>query len=376
MEQQFSVDTPVRKSPAAPRQLLLDGLRFVAAISVVFYHYCFRGHASDNLSPVAYPALAPLAKYDYLGVELFFIISGYVLAMSLRRHSPRSFIISRICRLYPGYWVAVTVLFLVLRTVTSVMGSPPLVQYVVNMTMGQNFLGFADLDGVYWTLTYELKFYGLLLAVLVLGGRRHLPWLVAGWLTLAFAWLLVGDLPHILMTVLVPDYASFFGAGILFALLAEPDRTRWPLWLGLAFSYVLCLGAGWHEAGVKEAFMNLPHSRTIILSTITAIFVLFWVATRPRQRPWPPQLATVLTLMGALTYPLYLLHQNLGYVVLQRLGPGSPPYALLVGLLGLMLVATYALHRWVERPLAPLLGQWLGRYLPGQARAGAARRGD
>ncbi|MDD5250387.1 MAG: hypothetical protein PHY45_15495, partial [Rhodocyclaceae bacterium] len=50
----------------------IDLLRFVAALSVVFFHYSFRGYAADAMSVMPYPLLAPFSKYGYLGVELFF----------------------------------------------------------------------------------------------------------------------------------------------------------------------------------------------------------------------------------------------------------------------------------------------------------------
>jgi peptidoglycan/LPS O-acetylase OafA/YrhL len=61
----------------------LDVLRLFAALFVVCFHYAFRGHAADGLSPISYPPLLPAAKYGYLGVQLFFMISGFVILMSV-----------------------------------------------------------------------------------------------------------------------------------------------------------------------------------------------------------------------------------------------------------------------------------------------------
>ena len=67
----------------------IDLLRFVAALAVVFFHYAFRGYAADDRSIMPYPLLAPIAKYGYLGVELFFLISGFVILMTASRGSLR-----------------------------------------------------------------------------------------------------------------------------------------------------------------------------------------------------------------------------------------------------------------------------------------------
>ncbi|WOO32781.1 acyltransferase family protein [Diaphorobacter limosus] len=60
----------------------IDLLRFFAALAVVFFHYSFRGYAADAMSIMPYPLLASLSKYGYLGVELFFMISGFVILMT------------------------------------------------------------------------------------------------------------------------------------------------------------------------------------------------------------------------------------------------------------------------------------------------------
>ena len=64
-----------------------------------------------------------------------------------------------------------------------------------------------------------------------------------------------------------------------------------------------------------------------------------------------------LTVAGALTYPFYLVHEHLGWVVVRALhhGVGLPSYATLLLTVGLMLLLAWVMHRWVERPLTPVL---------------------
>ena len=57
----------------------LDLFRFLAAIAVVMYHWTFRGAAARNLTSFSIPEFAPWVKYGYLGVDLFFILSGFVI---------------------------------------------------------------------------------------------------------------------------------------------------------------------------------------------------------------------------------------------------------------------------------------------------------
>ncbi len=102
------MEQPVARSRVSE----LDLLRFFAAFSVLLYHYTFRGYAAGDMSIMPYPLLAPISKYGYLGVDLFFLISGFVILMSASSGSLKRFAISRIVRLYPAFWVCCTVTFI------------------------------------------------------------------------------------------------------------------------------------------------------------------------------------------------------------------------------------------------------------------------
>ena len=128
----------------------------------MLYHYTFRGHAADDMSILSFPDLGELFKYGYLGVDLFFMISGWVIVMSVHDSTLLKFVKSRITRLYPAYW------FCLLATagVIMVWGAPrysiDFTQLVFNATMLNGVIGVPHVDGVYWSLLIELKFYGLI----------------------------------------------------------------------------------------------------------------------------------------------------------------------------------------------------------------------
>ena len=85
----------------------LDLLRFIAALAVVFFHYTFLNAVRFNQIPT-YPILGDFSKYGYMGVELFFMISGFVILMTTINKSPVDFVISRVSRLYPAFWIALS----------------------------------------------------------------------------------------------------------------------------------------------------------------------------------------------------------------------------------------------------------------------------
>jgi len=341
----------------------IDMLRFLAAFSVVLYHYCYVGFNMMHLSPVRYPALEPLTKYGYLGVELFFVISGYVVLMSAYKKSIQQFFLSRVTRLYPAYWVACTLCFLVVYFFGPKPGNlawsdimhVSVKEWAVNMTMFQEFVGSSNLDGPYWTLTKELTFYFLISLMLAYGLFSNLDIVLTLWLVYTAV---TGPTPAVhspFFYLLMPDYSAFFIAGMLFYLLQNKLLDRWKVYALLALSFLLCLRSARAEAATYASIFHQPFSMVIIALVLVAIFVVFWLII---TRTLDLQRYRWLSWLGALTYPLYLLHSNIGFVVLQRFSQVNP-YVLLVCLLSLMLVAAFLLHVGVEKKLSRPLGQQL-----------------
>ena len=356
------MEPPAQPSP--PRQHAIDLLRFGAALAVVLYHVAYRGYHAGHLSPVAYPALGRVFKYGYLGVELFFLISGYVVLLSAEGKTVRQFVVARVARLYPAYWVACTLVFGATRlwapgTWTGLPAAPGPV-YAANLTMLQSFLGQPNLDGVYWTLGYEISFYLLIVLLIGLGGlRRSLVPFLWGWLGYcALVGPSVAALP--LVPLLFPRYAPFFMAGMVFYLLHRRPAGRWWLYLLLLACYAECLRAGRAISADMEPFFHEAFSLPVTWAVLTGGFLVFGLISHGRLRLRP---AGWLGWAGALSYPIYLLHHNLGFMVLQRLGGRVDDNVLLGGLLAGLLLASYLLHVLVERRYSPKLRQKLAQLL-------------
>lgn len=136
----------------------IDLFRFLAALNVVFFHYFFRGYSADNLSNLNFSEISNFFKYGYLGVDLFFIISGFVISLSIKDRSLINFFISRISRLYPIYWISVLFTFIVIILFGAPRYNADIKQFIFNLTMFQNYLKVESMDTVYWTLYIEMVF--------------------------------------------------------------------------------------------------------------------------------------------------------------------------------------------------------------------------
>jgi peptidoglycan/LPS O-acetylase OafA/YrhL len=332
-----------------PRLEVLDGLRFVAAMTVVLYHFTAMDRVWDQRAEAVFPV--QIASYGWLGVYLFFLISGFVICMSSWGRGVGGFLLSRVTRLYPAYWLSV---FAVTAVVTAwpylhrPVGWP---QALVNLTMFQDAVGVHPVADVYWTLWAELRFY-LLFSLLVWWGltyRRVVAFCVA-WLgaaTVARAVLPDGGVVHI---VLLTDYAPLFTAGIACYLMYRfrPTLVTWGI---VAASFALALPAALYRTSL-EAHPGevVPRMPTVLIMSgcflLIAAVALGWL-NRVRGR-W-------LVVIGATTYPLYLLHLDLGGTLLQWWRGSLPPVVLVAVVIVLMVVLAWLVHRFVERPVAPLM---------------------
>lgn len=333
----------------------IDLLRFLAALSVVFYHYTFRGYAADGLSVVPYPALAPYTKYGYLGVELFFMISGFVIFMTAASGGAKDFVVSRLVRLYPAFWVCCSITTIAAFAFGQSQFAVTVKQFLVNMTMFNNWLGVPPVDGVYWSLYVEMTFYAWVLGALLLGLIDRAQWLLVLWL---LASLVLEVFPsYRLRQYIVADYSAYFIAGAA-------------CYLGWSrgFSWLLSglIGASWCLAVFRstvvlpdvERHYRVPINPYVVAAIVTAFFVIMLAVAMRRtgaigQMRWMA--------LGALTYPLYLIHQHVGFMIFNALYPAWSPLTLLVGTVSLALLLSYLVHTFFERRMAPIMKRALTR---------------
>ncbi len=311
------------------RLLELDALRGIAALAVVVYHYFYRYNELNN-RPDAIINLVYFGKY---GAQFFFIISGFVIYWTLSRvEKPLDFLISRFSRLYPVYWVAAVITF----SIVAVSGLPgkkvSIYDAAGNLLMFHEYFRIPHIDGVYWTLTVELTFY---FWIFILYLSRQLKW-AEYWmfpvLTVAVLQSVnLFKLPEIVNKIFITHHISFFIAGISFYKLANKisDRFTLPLiFLSLA----------------STAFIiSIKHS--LVFSVFYACFYLA-ISGKLKFLVLKP-----FVFLGTISYPLYLLHQNLGYVILNRFYERqlSTTAGAFLSIILCVLIATL-LNKYVEKP--------------------------
>lgn len=338
----------------------IDLLRFIAALYVVFYHYGFRGFAKDDMSIVSYPPLADFSKYGYLGVDLFFIISGFVILMTAKNSNIVDFCISRFSRLYPAYWVGISLTTVIVIFFGGERFSVTAGQVAFNLTMLNGFFEVPYVDGVYWSLLVELKFYIIIGLILLFNKIRFIKTISYLLLGIAVLQLLIpfGE-AHFSLKLLYyftfPRWSSYFIAGMFFYLIKSENKIGYHIIPVLA-CYFISIQYAFLKADHYNVMYNGIFSYTSIAVLITVFFTFMFLVSMGKLQFLNKK---VFLSLGVLTYPLYLIHQNIGFIALNNLSPYLNKWVLLFLLITVMLGVSYIISKYVEKPLGSYIRQSL-----------------
>jgi peptidoglycan/LPS O-acetylase OafA/YrhL len=350
----------------------LDLLRFGCALMVLAFHwgsgFAYRPPPGASAMLEGMPVDARWSSFvntGWIGVELFFVVSGFVIAWSAEGSDAASFARRRFLRLVPAAWLCATV-----TAAALLMFSARSSETLIALWLGSlAFWPMFGIDPSYWTLAIEVNFYLLVALALIGGSTLARIERVGGWLGLASAiyWIascLVEVPPatdRLVQLTLLP-HGCFFALGILIR--SGQRRRRTLLW----WAYLLPIGIA--------TLLEIDAHRTVMNGdgpTILPPLLLFGIGLLPillaeRLQPWLARFvhAPLAITVGLMTYPLYLLHQELGAVLIGgmlRWGVTYWPAAAVA--LAVMLVASWVVVRLGEPSLRALL-----------AAAGERRRRD
>lgn len=334
----------------------LQGLRGVAVLGVVLFHMTAVEHkysGGDILLP-------PLLDFFQLGVDLFFIISGFVMVIVSRGRFQKTaeskrFLFNRVSRIYPTYWLY---FFLTLAVV--------LVQpNMVNSTHGSSnlLMSFLLLPNdkvllvmVAWSLLFELWFY-LVFTGLMLVRERWLPAFLAVWALGLILFNCVQDWRdyNAALRIILHPYSLEFIVGVALALLFYgPHSARVPT-RAVVIALIAALLPGIGLIGYYRLFDNDGLLRMFAVGGVFGTLIFgFALLERRRHLRMPPFLVAV----GDMSYTVYLSHL-LALGVIGRVWQivGSRPDSLSDNVLftALMLAAVLCYgwvgYRWFEKPV-------------------------
>lgn len=331
----------------------IDLLRFIAALSVVLYHYTFRGHMADNLSDLKFGILATLFKYGYLGVDLFFIISGFVIAFSIEKSDFISFVKSRFVRLYPAYWICLIITTVIIIFLGKDRYHVNLFQFIANMTMLNGFVKIENIDGVYWSLFLEIKFYIIIGLVLLNHNlKKNIFYVMVGWLILSFLHFIIDFQSNIFLKsisfLFFFDYSSYFISGVMFFKIFKYGNAKKYIF-AILFSFILSLlSINKHVTFLNEHY-NVEFSIIIISIIISFFYLIFYLISTHNLNVLNNRLFLN---FGVITYPLYLIHQYVGFILFNYFNQKVNKNLLLISVFFMMILISYLINKYFEVPIS------------------------
>jgi peptidoglycan/LPS O-acetylase OafA/YrhL len=350
----------------------LDLLRIFAAVLVMTYHFAFwhwtRGPQALRRLLGEGPSWGQSLHFGWVGVEIFFVISGFVIAYSASGVTSSAFFRSRFLRLVPASLVCSTIIFVLMLFVLKAKPNSLTLDYIATLV----FWPFRSIDSVYWTLGIEVDFYLFVYLLLKLDRLVLLEGIMT---TIGFAsglfWIAALSLDHLLrgatgfldtlhflvlkaegnryLQLLLVQHGCLFGFGVVLwrASVAGLSRARFLSLSGLALACLLELTGQNNiiERGAGLQLSLLPAMLTWIASM--AVFVSAIVLNDTLLQKMRHFSGTV-RLMGLMTYPLYLVHNAIGLSVVVLLAPTLGSFAVVVGVMTAVVGAA-----WIARVIEP-----------------------
>lgn len=333
----------------------LDLLRFLAASLVALFHlsaWCWlatKGSLAPILGPgITFPGLSIFSWLGWVGVEIFFVLSGFVIALSARNRSVLSFVRGRIKRLVPAAAICATITLAATWSV-GVYGNT---EAIFRFARAVLFVPFGPwIDGSYWTLGIEIAFYSLVAVAIfvkqverldiilgVVGVASTIAWVVAG-----FVLKDVSILEQRLTMLSLLSHGCLFATGVLiWAICNKGLNVSRSIFLAISI-----FGAGvetYFSAGEKLKSMSLSYDPALAVALVLVSIAFMYGSIRFNLAISAfvgRRGQVVARQLGLMTYPFYLLHAVLGVILIRAFCEAglSAPLALFLTLVLLVLVA-------------------------------------
>jgi peptidoglycan/LPS O-acetylase OafA/YrhL len=327
------------------RFAVLDPLRFVAALFVLIYHYSI---FYDLNSHTQY--FLTVAKYGYLGVPFFFMLSGFVISSSADKATPLTFAVARARRLYPAFVACLIITLSVAYFCTGQVW--PLKDTILNALILNDYFHIANIDGVYWTLQAELKFYGCVFILISMGQfKLHQYWLPI-WLAASCVHFYTKQ-PFFMGWFINPSYSFYFIAGATALLMHKHKRS---LMLNIYFLISAVFGVTVAGEQVNQfishvIWLDVWVARAVVLGFYVFFYALAHGRLSISEPPW------WFVYLGAMSYPLYLLHNRTGKTLIEYY-QSSIPLSVLVPLVAVFItISALLVHLLIEKPISRM--KWL-----------------
>lgn len=350
----------------------LDGLRFLAILGVLLFHitnYIYQNHNDQELQAFIKNYILPITKYGRFGVELFFIISGFIITLSIENYKIKgslvllkTFYLRRLSRIFPPYFIIITcslifnLLFLNTLSVKNGINS-----YLASIFFIHNLIypgEFPFLSGAAWSLEIEIQFYFLapILFLLFNGQTNYLK--ISLNLIFFLLFFILNNLGYNVETKSLLNYGHYFIIGNILA------------FFNLRRNYI---GKHYNVSLITIIFiyifiyiLNIKYNNASSLILVNKLFTLliifaslYYILNLNKVKILTNK---ILTRIGKISYSIYLLNYPIivlfGHYILSITIFKNYYFTLILIIilfLALIFLLSYLFYTTVEKPLKLLL---------------------
>lgn len=344
----------------------VDLVRFLAALMVMWFHLSFWSWWAEGRNQGTiqrhfpnlpdYTSLITLSWFGWVGVQIFFVISGYVIMMSASKRNAADFLRSRALRIYPTAWICTIIIAGISVQYSSEEMSLQVLRFLNSLIISPHPRW---VDGVYWTLIVEIMFYALVFFMIYLfdADKASVAINLIGLASCVFLILNLLDLSVFTWpaTLILLQHGVFFSVGnLLYELITKGRHTG----LNISMLSIFLLGCCteiYLTAVRKLQSFNLegePIVPVLVWTAFLAVLIGSIVFSQKIEELLNDRAKAVIRNLGLMTYPLYLIHSLVGGLVLYQLSThGFDPIMSLVSALTVSVATALAVVGFERRIL-------------------------
>lgn len=330
------------------RTRFLDVIRGGASICIILYHLTSRydqmiGHLGN------YPFNVP---WGWMAWSVFFVLTGYLVMPKSERIL--DFVKSKAVRLYPGYWASMILCFWVTQFALPEL-TVSIKDFCIDLSMLGNFLGRASVVGVDWTLSINLIYYTFVAVIMLIKKWTKKDWFVE----VALVWSIVACIISVLQnqgvtnsiikffgTLIAANYVHLFFTGILLRRIAMGGERVKKYCIGI----ILMLVDHW------VVFENIGFEIFFVIFVGIFIWCLLLSNDKHNKNQLWVRLSTPLVFVAGISYPLYLLHEYIGFAIIKSAEKiGWTSELILIPCITIATFLAWCIHQFIEKPATKLL---------------------
>lgn len=334
------------------RNIYLDYIRSISCLLVILFHYTSHydkkfGHIDDYFFNV---------PFGFMAVATFFLLSGYLGIKNINSGNLLQYWIKRFFRLYPVYWACIIITF-ILTSLFLQSRAVSVKDMIVNFTMLQGFTGYKHVDGAYWTLQYELMFYAFVWVVCLVKLQKHIDKICVIWTVYSmFSYIyilqnmpLCSYLAKFNRLFLMSQWGSVFILGGLICCIEKVLTEKNKNYLLKTAIYILSSLCCIYLFYCKH---NLNYS---IWLSVFAVLIVIGIYLYRNNIELPEKTSRLLhffVFIAVISYPLYLIHQNVGYVIIKAMESyGLTNEIFLIIPISIVIFTAFLLNKYIEKPM-------------------------